>query len=28
MEEGWQAMRRAKEVTTGYRPPTGYASHG
>ena len=28
MEEGWQAMRRAKEATTGYRPPTGYASHG
>ena len=27
-EEGWQAMRTAKEVTSGYRPPTGYASHG
>lgn len=28
MEEGWQAMRKANQVTTGYTPPSGYASHG
>jgi uncharacterized protein with GYD domain len=28
MEEGWQAMRKANQATTGYTPPVGYASHG
>lgn len=28
MEEGWQAMRRANEGTSGYMPPAGYVSHG